>query len=53
MTKSIVAFQGTHYAFSEIAARKYFGEEIVTLPCRQFRDVFNAVEQAVFFKILI
>jgi prephenate dehydratase len=45
MTKSIVAFQGTHYAFSEIAARKYFGEEIVTLPCRQFRDVFNAVEQ--------
>jgi len=42
--KPVVAFQGTHYAFSEIAARKYFGEEIVTLPCRQFQDVFKTVE---------
>ena len=42
--KPVVAFQGTHYAFSEIAARKYFGEEIATLPCRQFQDVFNTVE---------
>jgi prephenate dehydratase len=39
-----VSFQGTHYAFSEIAARKYFGQEIETLPCRQFKDVFTAVE---------
>lgn len=39
-----VAFQGTHYAFSEIAARKYFQEDIPTLPCRQFTDVFKAVE---------
>lgn len=39
-----VAFQGTHYAFSEIAARKYFYEDITTLPCRQFTDVFSAVE---------
>ena len=42
--KPVVAFQGTHYAFSEIAARKYFGEEIETLPCRQFQDVFKTVE---------
>jgi len=40
-----VAFQGTHYAFSEIAARKYFGENIETFPCRRFSDVFSAVEQ--------
>jgi len=40
-----IAFQGTHYAFSEIAARKYFGDDIVTLPCRRFSDVFSAVEQ--------
>jgi len=39
-----VAFQGTHYAFSEIAARKYFGNEIETLPCRQFSDIFKSVE---------
>jgi prephenate dehydratase len=42
--KVIIAFQGTHYAFSEIAAKKYFGHDIETLPCRQFKDVFNAVE---------
>lgn len=40
-----IAFQGTHYAFSEIAARKYFGDDIVTVPCRRFSDVFSAVEQ--------
>ncbi|HCL00015.1 MAG TPA: prephenate dehydratase [Candidatus Marinimicrobia bacterium] len=39
-----VAFQGAHYAFSEIAAKKYFNREIETLPCRQFKDVFTAVE---------
>lgn len=43
-THNIIAFQGTHYAFSEIAARKYFGDIIETLPCRQFIDVFKAVE---------
>ncbi|MBN2602047.1 MAG: prephenate dehydratase [Candidatus Marinimicrobia bacterium] len=39
-----IAFQGTHYAFSEIAARKYFGDNIETHPCRQFTDVFKSVE---------
>jgi len=43
-THNIIAFQGTHYAFSEIAARKYFGDTIETFPCRQFIDVFNSVE---------
>ena len=40
-----IAFQGTHYAFSEIAARKYFGENIETHPCHQFIDVFKSVEK--------
>jgi prephenate dehydratase len=39
-----VAFQGTHYAFSEIAARQYFGQEIITVPCRSFADVFSSVQ---------
>lgn len=43
-SNSRIAFQGTHYAFSEIAARKYFHDDITTLPCRQFTDVFKAVE---------
>ncbi len=43
-SNSRIAFQGTHYAFSEIAARKYFHENITTFPCRQFTDVFRAVE---------
>ncbi|MBU0711527.1 prephenate dehydratase [bacterium] len=43
-TPNKIAFQGTHYAFSEIAARKYFSDDIETLPCRQFIDVFKSVE---------
>ncbi len=39
-----VAFQGTHYAFSEIAARTFFHGKIRTLPCRSFEDVFQAVD---------
>ena len=41
---SMVAFQGDHYAFSEIAAKNYFGEEIECLPCKSFERVFAAVE---------
>jgi len=39
-----VAFQGTHYAFSEIAARQFFGQEIITLPCLSFAEVFSSVQ---------
>ena len=50
-----VAFQGAHYAFSEIAAKQYFGEDVSVLPCRTFEDVFDAVqaEQAGFGMIPI
>lgn len=42
--KQSVAFQGAPYAFSEIAARQYFSEPVQSIPCRQFEDVFLAVE---------
>lgn len=40
-----VAFQGASYAFSEMAARRFFGEDVDTLPCRTFEQVFEAVIQ--------
>lgn len=40
----IVAFQGVHGAFSEVAARDFFGPGCRTLPRKTFRDVFTAVE---------
>jgi len=38
-----VAFQGEHGAFSEEAARIMFGPDVVTLPQRNFDDMFAAV----------
>jgi len=40
-----VAFQGERGAFSEDAATKLFGNDIVFLPCIHLRDVFQAVEE--------
>jgi len=40
--KPIVAFQGEPGAYSDLAAREYFGEGITTLPCHSFEDVFEA-----------
>lgn len=40
------AFQGEKGAFSEEAARRYFGEDVDTLPCRDFDELFAAVTQA-------
>lgn len=41
-----VAFQGAHYAFSEMAAYSFFGEEIKSLPCKSFEDVFESLDKA-------
>ncbi|MEW6610699.1 MAG: prephenate dehydratase [Patescibacteria group bacterium] len=41
-----IAFQGEHGAYSEIAARKYFGERSRTMPCASFDEVFKAVARA-------
>jgi len=40
----MIAFQGEHYAFSEMAAKKYFNDQCDCLPCRTFEDVFAATE---------
>ncbi len=42
--KKVVAFQGAPYAFSEIAARQYFKDNIQSIPCKRFEDVFTKVE---------
>ncbi|MBO9310323.1 MAG: prephenate dehydratase [Chloroflexi bacterium] len=40
----IVAFQGVHGAYSEEACRQHFGEDVQTLPCESFEELFRAVE---------
>ena len=40
-----VAFQGEHGAYSESAARALYGEEIETVPCVSFDQVFADVEE--------
>ncbi len=40
-----IAFQVENGAYSEEAARKFFGLETETKPCRSLRQVFNSVEQ--------
>jgi prephenate dehydratase len=42
MTK--VAFQGVAGAYSEEAARQYFGPEVQTVPGKRLSDIFSAVE---------
>ncbi len=39
-----IAFQGVHGAFSELAVSRLFGEQAKTLACKEFGDVFKAVD---------
>ena len=39
-----IAFQGMNGAYSQEAIHQYFGEEIETIPCHAFKDLFTAVE---------
>ena len=39
-----VAFQGEHGAFSEIASKFYFGEEVANVPSYSFDEVFSNVK---------
>ncbi|MBI4931569.1 MAG: prephenate dehydratase [Bacteroidetes bacterium] len=38
-----VAIQGAHGSFHELAGMKYFGENIQSMECVSFKDVFNLV----------
>lgn len=40
----MIAFQGEHGAYSEEACRLHFGNEVETLPCRAFEEIFAAVD---------
>lgn len=40
-----VAFQGARYAFSEMASRNFFGNDIECIPCKTFQNVFELVEK--------
>lgn len=42
---TIVAFQGEAGAYSEEAARQYFGDQIDTLPSHAFEHIFAAIEE--------
>jgi prephenate dehydratase len=42
---SPIAFQGERGAFSEEAARRLAGPEVLVLPCARFEDVFRAVKE--------
>ena len=39
-----ISFQGEHGAYSESAAKKFFGKEINTMPCNSFEDALKIVE---------
>ena len=40
---AVIAFQGERGAFSELAVRRTFSEDEKVLPCKNFKDVFDAV----------
>jgi prephenate dehydratase len=40
-----VAFQGVHGAYSEQALRQHFGDTVETVPCTNFTELFEAIQQ--------
>lgn len=44
---SLIAFQGEHGAYSEVAA-KYWNESILAIPCSVFADVFEGVSSGAY-----
>ena len=40
-----VAFQGEHGAYSESAAKKFFGKDVKSIPSKSFEDALKATEE--------
>jgi len=45
LSAPIVSFQGERGAYSEQAATMFFGQAVVTKPCRTLKQVFQSVEE--------
>lgn len=45
--RELIAFQGEHGAYSELAARSW-NSELVPIPCPEFADLFEGVETGLF-----
>ena len=43
VSNNVIAFQGERGAFSELAIRRTFDEDVKVLPCKSFKDTFDAV----------
>jgi prephenate dehydratase len=43
MAQQLVSIQGFEGSFHQVAARRYFGEDVAILPCATFREVVDAV----------
>lgn len=43
--KKVIAIQGFEGSFHELAAKKYFGEEIDIIPCESFQSLFLEMEK--------
>lgn len=41
--ETVVAFQGERGAFSELAARRFFNQDVKVLPCHSFKDTFSSL----------
>ena len=41
--ETVVAFQGERGAFSELATRRFFNEDVKVLACHFFKDAFDAI----------
>ncbi len=46
LSEPVVAFQGERGAFSELAARRFFPQDVHVLPCHSFKDTFDAVSDS-------
>ena len=43
----LIAFQGEHGAYGEVAARKW-NRDLIPMPCRGFADVFEGVKDGIY-----